>query len=441
VQKAFVFDINKCTGCQACQVACVIENELDFASSWRQVNTFNATHAPGMSTFHLSLACNHCVDAPCMEHCPALAYTKDPETGAVTINASSCIGCQYCAWACPFDAPKFNRRAGVMEKCTFCNHRLQEGQSPACVNSCPTGALQFADLDEAPGVDTSPGFPQTVVGPAIRFIPLEEGRTVPQTSVSPAAAARQETSSTHAMPPSKITLRSEWPLLVFTLLTAILVGWFASGNSVMSGGGLVFLALAAIGAGLSTMHLGRPLRAHRAALNWRRSWLSREIILFSVFGGTAALYLLTQYDVAWIAGTVAGFSMLFAMDRVYEVTGTRGLRLHSAQVLLSGVFFYGLFSMSPAVFVGAAAVKLVTYIVRKRAQRHGDPRVIASAGRIFFGILLPVALCEMNGFGVVVTASALVGEVIDRCEYYLELNVSTPRRQMALDAHELILRR
>ena len=100
-QKAFVFDVNKCTGCAACQIACSIENRVDAGISWRSVHTFNPRHVPGVPSFHHSIACNHCVDPPCMKHCPALAYSKDPSTGAVTINADSCIGCKLCEWHCP----------------------------------------------------------------------------------------------------------------------------------------------------------------------------------------------------------------------------------------------------------------------------------------------------------------------------------------------------
>ena len=76
VQNAFIFDINKCTGCQACQIACVIENELEPERSWRQMFTFNKQRLPDIPLFHLSLACNHCLDAPCMKYCPALAYLR-----------------------------------------------------------------------------------------------------------------------------------------------------------------------------------------------------------------------------------------------------------------------------------------------------------------------------------------------------------------------------
>lgn len=124
---SFIVDVNKCTGCHACAMACTIANDLPVDRSWRQVNTFNELHVPGIELLHLSLACNHCEDAPCMAQCPADAYYRDELTDAVLINADICVGCQYCAWVCPYDAPKYDPDAGVMTKCTFCVDRQHQG--------------------------------------------------------------------------------------------------------------------------------------------------------------------------------------------------------------------------------------------------------------------------------------------------------------------------
>ncbi len=86
---AFVFDPNRCTGCQACELACSIENELGPDRSWRGVVTFNEEAFPGIPLFHLSLACNHCAEPACMNTCPALAYHRDEETGAVLVDVDT----------------------------------------------------------------------------------------------------------------------------------------------------------------------------------------------------------------------------------------------------------------------------------------------------------------------------------------------------------------
>jgi len=450
MQKSFVFDINKCTGCQACEVACTVENQLEPGSSWRAVETFNEPRHPDVPLFHLALACNHCIDAPCMEHCPALAYSKDDNTGAVTIDSDACIGCKYCTWACPYDAPRFDVAQGLVTKCTFCNHRLAEGLAPACVSQCPTGALQIADLDTAPGTADTPGFPHTEVGPAVRFIPLREERLYPLTwssaSTTAAASASPTARAAPRMPPSKITLRSEWPLLVFTLLTAVLVGLMAAGTRT---NGFAFAALAAAGMGLSTLHLGRKMRAWRAVLNWRRSWLSREIILFSTFASLSVVHLLGGEAAAALRWpiTAVGFAALFAMDSVYLVTRTPGLRLHSAQVLLTGALVLGLVSGSGPLFLGVAALKVLLYTFRRMTRpRAGALAAVLGVLRVVPGALVPMWLWMSQApeahtsvwIGLVLGVA--VGEVIDRCEFYMELEVPSPRRQIAADLKSAVAR-
>ena len=169
---AFVFDPNRCTGCQACELACSIENDLGTDRSWREVVTFNDSALGGVPRFHLSLACNHCAEPACMYSCPALAYERDTASGAVLLDPRRCIGCRYCSWACPYGAPTFEEERGVMGKCTFCSHRLDQGLKPACATLCPTGALDFQDLPTSELAAAVPGFPQTDRVPARRIEPV-----------------------------------------------------------------------------------------------------------------------------------------------------------------------------------------------------------------------------------------------------------------------------
>ena len=154
----FIFDYNQCVGCHACVVACINENGFQEPKQWRNIHQSNNTHFPQLPLFYLSLACNHCADAPCLKNCPANAYSRDEKTGAVIHHSEKCIGCQYCTWACPYDAPKFNPKEGIIEKCTFCNNRIEENLKPACANLCPTGALDFTlvELSRQESVKSSP---------------------------------------------------------------------------------------------------------------------------------------------------------------------------------------------------------------------------------------------------------------------------------------------
>jgi len=138
----FKVDLARCVGCGACVLACRIENQLPMGVSWRRVLQVNQPRIGGGPTYHLSVACHHCENPPCVRACPSGALKKGLD-GLVSLDSGRCIGCRYCEMACPFGAPSFDVDAGVMTKCHLCHHRLAEGSSPACVAACPTEALEY----------------------------------------------------------------------------------------------------------------------------------------------------------------------------------------------------------------------------------------------------------------------------------------------------------
>jgi len=429
-RKGFRLDTDLCTGCSACAVACAVENELPWGTSWRWIETFNPRHVAGLPSYHLSLACNHCADAPCMEHCPALAYGRDLLTDAVLLDPDKCIGCRYCTWACPYDAPRFDAEAGVVSKCTFCHHRQTEGLAPACVQQCPTGALTWGDLDALDGSPEIAGFPATDARPSVRFAGDRGG--APPTGAFPDAAA---------VPP-KTSLATEGPLVLFTLLAATLAGTMATASGRALLGLPAFLILAAVAAGASTLHLGRKGRAWRAVLNVRRSWLSREIALFTLFVAASAVVLSplpTPRGGGWVVAAL-GFALLFAVDRVYQVTRTRGLVVHSAGVLLTGVMVAGIVGGSAVTWGAVLAAKIISYTLRKarlreerRAVREGWTVARLASGVAASGLLIvaaPYGTFAWSMAAWVAVGVLAVGEIVDRCEFYLELEVSTPRAAM-----------
>ena len=168
-QVGFSLDLGKCVGCGACVVACRIENGVPADLEWRRVLTFNQARYDGGPTYHLSLACHHCQAPPCRNACPTGALEKRSD-GVVLLHAELCVGCRYCEMACPFEAPAYDSRSGVMTKCHLCHHRLEQGLGPACVEACPTGALGFVqELAGGPGPEI-PGFTDPAgAEPAIRF--------------------------------------------------------------------------------------------------------------------------------------------------------------------------------------------------------------------------------------------------------------------------------
>ena len=151
-QLAFFFDASACVGCKTCQTACKDRNNLPVGILWRRVyeivgGNWKARDAgwdQDIFSYNISLACSHCENPVCVEVCPTRALVKR-EDGIVLIDAERCIGCQYCSWACPYDALQYNAEGGTMTKCTFCVEEIDAGRPPSCVAACPMRALDYGD--------------------------------------------------------------------------------------------------------------------------------------------------------------------------------------------------------------------------------------------------------------------------------------------------------
>lgn len=432
---AFVHDLATCVGCHACVVACAVENGTAPGAFWRQVVTHNEERHPHLPVFHLSLACNHCQDAPCERHCPALAIARDGRTGAVLVDGERCVGCRYCAWVCPYDAPRFDEARGVMGKCTLCHDRLVEGHAPACTTACPTGALALGERgDDAPrGV---PGFADVGIRPAIRFLPLR-GRAPDREAVEQAAAAL----GPWPAPPAKISLHTEWSLLAFTSVVIGLAAWALAAT--LGGPALRPIPVLALGAAallLSARHLGRPERALRALANVRRSWLSREVAAVPTFLalGIANAALAPAGSAGGLVVAAAGALALVCADRVYAVMAReRRSPLDEVAGLSSATFLAGVLSAQPWLALPAAAVRLLAFAGRLRGGSGtwgvaGSTLVLA---RVLVGLVLPVTavLAPSTVAFPLAVAGAFAGELLDRTHFYAALDVTTPRRRMARD--------
>jgi len=151
-------DLSRCIGCHACSIACKIENGLEVGMNWHRVETIGEPGAkvgedlpagtfPDLSMYWLPIPCMHCINPPCMAVCPASAISKRAD-GIVLIDKEKCIGCKYCVWACPYEVPQFNPLDGTVEKCTFCAHRVDQGEEPFCVHVCVYGARVFGDIND-----------------------------------------------------------------------------------------------------------------------------------------------------------------------------------------------------------------------------------------------------------------------------------------------------
>ncbi len=146
IRYVFVIEIAKCIDCRACMVACKAENGVPVGYSRNWVRE----KGPKGVFPHLGLSfepgnCMHCENPPCERVCPTRATYKRAD-GIVLIDQDRCIGCRYCIMACPYNARYFDEKKGVVDKCTFCVHRLTAGLDPACVHTCMTGARHFGNI-------------------------------------------------------------------------------------------------------------------------------------------------------------------------------------------------------------------------------------------------------------------------------------------------------
>jgi tetrathionate reductase subunit B len=157
-QWTMVIDLSRCTGCNACAVACKAENGVRLGGFRSWVSEKEVGRYPDTKRLFLPRLCNHCRNPACLKVCPTGA-THRRFDGIVAIAKDRCIGCRHCMGACPYGARYFNpqhdgdeearfpaRTHGTVDKCDLCSHRIDSGVVPACVNTCPAGARIFGDL-------------------------------------------------------------------------------------------------------------------------------------------------------------------------------------------------------------------------------------------------------------------------------------------------------
>ena len=323
-QYRFHVDMRKCIGCKCCVVACNEQNGNPAAINWRRVGEIEGGFFPNTAKSFLSMGCNHCLEPTCLSGCPVDAYSKDAATGIVHHSADACIGCQYCTWNCSYGVPQYNPERGVVGKCDMCHGRLSLGQAPACVSACPEGAIEIeivsmeewrtAALASAP----APGMP-------VADGSLSTTRITVPPAMPPSARPHDITHVTPEHP--------HWSLIVMTVLTQLSVGAFATiwllqllgAASNLGIAAAVSMAVGGLALAAATFHLGRPAYAYRALRMWRRSWLSREVLLFTCFSMVAGIYaglLWLQLPGSAIAGgvtTLLGLSGVTASACIYRV--------------------------------------------------------------------------------------------------------------------------
>ncbi len=370
-QYAFQVDLDSCSGCKACVTACHRLNGLEEGETWRSVGLLHGGTTEFPIIQHVTTACHHCLEPACLHGCPVNAYEKDALTGIVRHLNDQCIGCQYCMLTCPYDVPKYSHRLGIVRKCDMCHGRLAAGEAPACVQACPNQAIRItlvslqSVLEESEANLFLPGAPEP------RF-------TLPTTVYKTARPLPR-----NLLPADYHSARSghgHLALVVMLVLTQMSVGAFLVEQALLrfvptidSGSfnahivhRAAALLLGLIGLGAAVFHLGRPRYAYRAALGWRSSWLSREIIGFGLFALLATMYASAaawqapeggwraEFDSALgVAAALAGIAGVACSVMIYVVTrrpfwsaGTTGLKFAGTAACL-GIplaLFFGIVS-------------------------------------------------------------------------------------------------
>jgi formate dehydrogenase iron-sulfur subunit len=332
----FHFDATKCVGCKCCEVACHEQNNNPAEVKWRQVGEIEGGEFPLTQRYHISMSCNHCLDPACLKGCPVDAYYKEESTGLVLMKEDACIGCQYCTWNCPYGAPQFNEERKMVTKCDMCHHRLEEGNNPACVEACPSEALVIERFNVAEWLKdfssaNAPGVPDAAI-------------TQSTTRITPPKKNDFDLSRI-----DNFRIEPEHPhysLILLTVLTQLSVGGFSClyvlewlnrflnlpdfFPKFLKIGHLAMLGTALLALNASVFHLGRPLHALRALKMWKRSWLSREVLFFSLFAGSASLFSLLNWqsilaiptwihDGIGIAATIFGLAGVYSSAMIYRV--------------------------------------------------------------------------------------------------------------------------
>ncbi len=366
---AFTFDASACSGCKACQVACKDKHSLPVGVLWRRVYEVSGgswqpqgeSWATDVFAYNLSIACNHCVHPKCAGVCPVDAYIVRRD-GIVYIDESKCMGCGYCARACPYAAPQYHPELRHMTKCNFCHDHIDAGLPPACVAACPMRVLDFVVVNDWLPVISEKHQPLWDLPATSHPYPLPDfSRTQPHMALKLHAGMENElekrvTNREEVQPRRQVRLTArqeawfgalgilgvvsgESPLILFTLL-----GQLAAGMAVVLAltglpdwklGPFFQIGAYLMGAGLFALgHLKTKKNAWRALGHLEKSWLSREILMAGVFGlawlvtlvqmaqqgaGPVKLWPEARFEVALWLPALAGAAFVYSMAQVYRI--------------------------------------------------------------------------------------------------------------------------
>lgn len=442
-QYAFEVDLDACSGCKACVVACHTLNGLDEQETWRKVGILNSTASTLPIVQHVTTACHHCIDPGCLNGCPVLAYEKDPVTGIVRHLDDQCFGCKYCVMMCSYEVPKYNASLGIVRKCDMCAGRLDQGEAPACVQACPNQAIKITVVDVEAIRSSEATHDQRLLGTA----PLNR-ITQPTTQFVSKRFAGTQLDANLASRESVATAvqPGHEPLVVMLVLTQASVGVWCVLTTVVvfdlwpllsvQAASVVATIIGFVGVQAALLHLGRPWLAYRSVLGWRRSWLSREAITFGVYlaatlAATASCLLNNLRFLVPITCTTAaavGCAAVFCSAMIYIATqrelwsSTRTVLEFSSTTLGLGLGISSLFGggmSAVTLLVGSIAccvVSLIPKLMDWRAALQVDlpwNRFSGRSGRLLrreLRTIFRLAIACLMAAGFFTAASSLLSD-------------------------------
>ena len=382
MSRGFIFDQTLCVNCKSCSAACLLEN--NFKIKPRIIISNNPDTSLKLPVEHLSIACNHCEIPVCLYGCPVSAYYRDPATDAIILDGKKCIGCMYCNWNCPFDAPKYDPSERIAGKCHLCYTRTGTDLLPACSSACPTGALSFGTIDEYDSTIKPEWLPGSELNPSIRF--KEKLSDIPL-KIFPESLFGYERKN----PLKSINiLTTEWSLVLFSFIAMLSVSLISA--SVIKGvlpDKAFFITISFLPGLISFFHLGKIFRAWRVFANIKRSPLSREISLYVIYLLVSCYSVISEIPWMLVCSSLIGLIFLFSIDSVYFYTA-KSIRifLHSGQTLLSALLIISLLSDSilPFTFIALIKVSFSVYGSLNKSERDENSVIrILSTGILIIG--------------------------------------------------------
>jgi Fe-S-cluster-containing dehydrogenase component/DMSO reductase anchor subunit len=378
----------------------------------RNVHVYNEEAYKHLPVVNISMSCNHCTDAPCIESCPAKAYSYDGATGAVLLDEARCIGCKYCNWNCRFEAPVFNKNNGTIVKCDLCVDILSEGSEPACVNACPTGALKYNELKRS---DES--WPLWIPRDESLYELTGNYNPLPPEIIPTTRFSTDKTTETE-----KASFLSELSLIVFSFtITAAISMVLASLIKGVYPVGMAILPAIAFSVTASLFHLGKIFRSWKSLANIRSSPLSREIAILLLFSAFSLITVVFRTPVFLIMAAISGILLVISIDLVYLKPSANRMALHPGQTFVNMLLLASFLAGSPIHFIFIATIKLFLglrwFFIHREAENSEALRFAALAITV---ILLAGTLSWKVPQDRFIMIFLLTGILADRILFYID---------------------